>query len=226
MSYPQVVFTAADHAILNSYKTLVEGLAAYLGDGYEFVLHSLENLDHSAIKVANGHHTGRKEGAPITDLALSMLNRLSEPESTSYVCYNAKNKHGAPLRSTTIAIYGENNQVIGLLCINLYMDTPLASWLSSFGLLPEPAVMSTGQALPSETFADSSKDLIIQAVHEACFAVNADSSIRPSLRNREIIARLYAQGLFNMKDAVTLVSNTLNISTNTVYLHLRHIKGT
>ena len=92
MHDPQVSFTPADRAVLESYKTLVEGLAGYLGDGYEIVLHSLENLEHSAVKVANGHHTGRREGAPITDLALSMLSRLTEKNSPGYVCYNAKNK--------------------------------------------------------------------------------------------------------------------------------------
>ena len=28
------------------------------------------------VKIINGHHTGRTTGAPITDLALSMLSRL------------------------------------------------------------------------------------------------------------------------------------------------------
>jgi predicted transcriptional regulator YheO len=71
-----VEFTEIDRLILESYKTLLDGLGDYLGYGYELVLHSLENLDSSVIKIINGYHTGRKEGAPITDLALCMLNKL------------------------------------------------------------------------------------------------------------------------------------------------------
>ena len=52
-------FTRMDRMVLESYKTLCEGLANYLGDGYEIVLHSLENYDNSVIKIINGYYTGR-----------------------------------------------------------------------------------------------------------------------------------------------------------------------
>ena len=43
--------TATDRKILDSFALMLNGLGAYLGDGYELVLHSLENLDHSVIKI-------------------------------------------------------------------------------------------------------------------------------------------------------------------------------
>ena len=42
----------------------MDGLALYLGEGYEFVLHSLEDLSHSVVKIINGHYSNRKPGAP------------------------------------------------------------------------------------------------------------------------------------------------------------------
>uniref|UniRef100_UPI000B20528B PAS domain-containing protein n=1 Tax=Clostridium sp. NkU-1 TaxID=1095009 RepID=UPI000B20528B len=42
------------------------------------VLHSLEDTEHSVIKIINGHHTGRTEGMPITDLALLMLEEIEK----------------------------------------------------------------------------------------------------------------------------------------------------
>lgn len=226
MHDPQVSFTPADRAVLESYKTLVEGLAGYLGDGYEIVLHSLENLEHSAVKVANGHHTGRREGAPITDLALSMLSRLTEKNSPGYVCYNAKNKFGAPLRSTTISIQGQGGKVIGLLCINFYLDTPLSHCLKALGVPLGPAPAPTSYpGLPPENFAGNTRELVTKAVEQADQQVKSDPTIRPTLRNREIVALLHAQGIFNMKDAVPLAAELLGISVNTVYLHLRHSKG-
>ena len=68
-----LVLSPTDKVILESYKILMDGLSAYLGEGYEIILHSLEDLDHSVIKIINGHYTERCEGAPITDLALTML---------------------------------------------------------------------------------------------------------------------------------------------------------
>ena len=46
-------------AIIESYKTTVEGLAAYYGPAFEIVLHDLIDLDHSIVKIVNGHHLGR-----------------------------------------------------------------------------------------------------------------------------------------------------------------------
>lgn len=65
MDNPFLKLTVTDRQILNSYALMLNGLGAYLGDGYELVLHSLESLDHSVIKIINGHFTGRKEGSPI-----------------------------------------------------------------------------------------------------------------------------------------------------------------
>ena len=54
MEKANIALTEVDKMILESCKTVVDGLADYLGDGYEFVLHSLENLDQSVIKIING----------------------------------------------------------------------------------------------------------------------------------------------------------------------------
>ena len=45
-------------------------------EGYEVILHNLESLEHSVMQIVNGHHSGRKIGAPITDLALGMLSQI------------------------------------------------------------------------------------------------------------------------------------------------------
>ena len=58
MKSPEVQFTPEDRLILDSYCQMLDGLAQYLGTGYELVLHSLEDLEHSAIRVMNSH-TGR-----------------------------------------------------------------------------------------------------------------------------------------------------------------------
>ena len=68
--------TEIDRKILQSYDTVLDGLAEYLGEGCEIVLHSLENLEQSVIKIVNGHHTGRTIGAPITNLAMEMLEEI------------------------------------------------------------------------------------------------------------------------------------------------------
>ena len=115
-----LVLSPTDKVILESYKILVDGLSAYLGEGYEIILHSLEDLDHSVIKIINGHYTERCEGAPITDLALTMLEDLNRRSSLEVKAY-FNHKSGKTLKSVTIPVVGEQRRIIGLLCINFHM---------------------------------------------------------------------------------------------------------
>ena len=213
-----VSLTREDHMILESYKTLAEGLSDYLGSSYEIVLHSLEDLDRSVIKILNGYHTGRREGAPITDLALEMLSRIRESGGAPYVSYFTKNKKEEPLKSSTIAIHGKGGRVIGLLCLNCYLNTPLADILSAF----TPRTAQSSQSV-SETFSDTSGDMIENTVLQVREQITGDAAIPASAKNRAIVGILYEKGIFNLKDAVARTAALLGISKNTVYLHLRNL---
>lgn len=52
----------------------------------------------------------------------------------------------------------------------------------------------------------------------------ADPGISFSNKNKEIIQRLYQKHVYNLKNAVIKTAQHLNISKNTVYLHLRNIE--
>lgn len=79
-------FEQTDFDILKSYEAVVDGLAMLIGSHCEIVLHSLQDLKCSAIRIANGEHTGRKIGSPITDLALRMLHDI---QGRTVACRNA-----------------------------------------------------------------------------------------------------------------------------------------
>lgn len=216
MEVNEIVLTDCDRQILQSYTCFAEGLSYYLGKSCEIVIHSLESFDHSAIKVIHGFHTGRKEGAPITNIALSMLARIHEEEETVYgIPYFTKNSAGAPLKSTTIPIRGEHSRIIGLVCINFYMNTPLSDIL---GLLSGDA----DAADVKEHFTGNTSEWILETIEDIRGQVHANPLVAAQNRNKEIIHRLNQEGIFNLKDSVLIVSRALNISKNTVYLHLRN----
>ncbi len=207
--------THLDREILRSYIPVLEGLAAYLSDCFELVLHSLEDYEHSVVCIHNGHHTGRTVGAPITDLALKMLDEINQGHE-GHIVYFSRNKKGEPLKSTTIAIQGENRRIIGLLCINMYLNTSLADFFTAFS--PSyPA--ATGSSI-SESFAQDTLDLIRTALEEERLRVLGDSSILPSNRNKLIVEALYNRGIFQIKDSVVAVAGLLGISKNTIYMHI------
>ncbi len=219
MQKGNIKLTATDRIILNSYRSFLDGLADYLGTGFEYVLHSLEDYESSVIKIINGHHTGRKLGAPITDLALNMLTKIQDENLDGYISYESRNKKGNLLFSTTISVYGENHRIIGLVCINFYEDTPLSSTFPIFKMLDKSA-----DSIMNENFAVDVDTLIEQAYIEADHQVMSDESISVIMKNKEIINILNNQGIFRMKDAVVKVAKLMNVSKNTVYMHLRGIK--
>ncbi|STW47130.1 putative regulator [Klebsiella pneumoniae] len=53
-------FDQTDFDISNLMKRLVDGLAMLIGSHCEIVLHSLQDLKCSAIRIANGEHTAAK----------------------------------------------------------------------------------------------------------------------------------------------------------------------
>lgn len=217
-----IKLTKTDYLILNSYKKMIVSLGEYLGEGYEIILHSLENLQHSVIENVNGHYSGRKNGAPITDLALSMLSQLKDEPSQSAVCYMNHSKKGIPLRSCTIPITGENDHIIGLICINFYTDIPLSSLLAKF--YPETSIKFSSNDTATENFADNTDELIENVLYKIQHQVLNDLAVSPQNKNKEIITQLYQRGIFNIKDSVLKVASLLGISKNTVYMHIRNLK--
>jgi predicted transcriptional regulator YheO len=216
-----------DRLILESYKSTMEGLAAYFGEAFEFVLHDLTDLDHSIIKIKNGSHSSRGEGAPITDLALSMLEEIRKKGQAKkpYMVYVSQSKYGKPVRSTTIVIYGPSGQspsgqkkrAIGLLCINLYLDSPLSALLESFSLVPQKDYVT-------ENFINDSDELIKKSLEKVKAGVLEDPKVSISQKNKEIITILYYQGIFKLKNAVQIIAGDLKLSKNTVYLHIRSLE--
>ena len=211
--------TKTDRAIINSYASMIEGLSVYLGSICEISLHSLEDYEHSVVKIMNGYHSGRSEGAPLTDLALNMLKRIEDKglaATSSHISYNAINSMGERLKSSTIPIIGENDRVIGILCINMYLDSPFSEVLESItGSGTEPT--------EQEYFAANTSDTISQAIMAARTQVMYDSSISSVNKNKELIRILHDKGIFSIKNSIKQVAEALGISINTVYLHLRSI---
>ena len=217
----KVQFTIIDSMIIESYKTIVDGLAEYLGKNYEIVLHSLSNLDNSVVYIKNGFHTGRTVGAPITNMALEMLSKIDK-NSINDVTYFTKDKNGEPVKSSTIAIRGEHNKIIGLLCINFFLNAPFLDIISEF-FDSEFTKKNESHKYIYESFSEDPTQLITKAVRDSIEEVDTKREIPTAQRNRAIILLLQEKNIFKLKNAVVLVAKELRISKNTVYMHLRTI---
>lgn len=193
-------FTEHDKIILRSYEAVVDGIASLIGPFCEIVLHSLEDLNTSAIKIANGENTGRQVGSPITDLALKMLKDIEGSERNFSRSYFTRAKGGVLMKSITVAIRNGENRVIGLLCINVNLDAPFSQVLQSF--MP---TQEAKEAASSVNFASDVEELVDQTVERTIEEINADKSVSNNTKNRQIVMELYDKGIFDIKDASTVL---------------------
>ena len=103
--------------ILQEYARLTEFLGEILGPDYEVVLHDLTVPNHSIIAIVNGHISGRKVGAPLTNMALSILRDKSYEDKDYRIHDYGLSASGKALRSNTFFIK-HDGKLIGMLCIN------------------------------------------------------------------------------------------------------------
>lgn len=198
--------------LIASFEPAVEALSALFGSGCEVVLHAFDNLHASVVKIANGHVTGRQEGAPVTDFALTKLQSTAGSQWSSYF---TRTKEGKVMKSSSITIKNRHGKPVGMLCVNFSLETSLTNLLETFS---PPA---TAIHVNNETFACSVDDLVSQVIEK----VDQDSSLGSSVRNKEIVSRLYDMGIFDIKDTPQLVARMLGVSRHTVYLHIRNYKS-
>lgn len=212
------ILTEKDKAILESYMNVADGLADFWGENCEVVVHDLSHLDSSVIKIINGHLSSRQTGAPISEVTLGFLNKMMANPAMHHITYFAKNKRGDAFKASISAIEGENHNIIGLFCINFYLNTSLLSFMQTF----TPAARTETENI-SETFVENAEELMLNALEDAKKEVYSNLSISSSNKNKEIIALLYQKGIFNLKDSVITIANHLGISKNTVYMHIRNM---
>ena len=105
------------NTLLQHYVKLTAFLGQALGPDYEVALHDLTDKNRSIIAIANNHVSGREIGAPLTNVALSILMDKSYETQDYRLHYHGVSINGKKLRSSTMFIK-QNGRLIGMLCIN------------------------------------------------------------------------------------------------------------
>jgi predicted transcriptional regulator YheO len=207
-----------DDILLDSYKVTIEALTEYLGKAYEMVLYDLRKPKHSIIKIINGKHSKRKEHLSLPADMLFLVESMKKSSRNLYRFHSTEYKLLKRIHSVAILISGEGGKPIGLLCINLYLNSSLFEFLDALNIAEEE---------PKETefvSSISARDKTIEALREAQDKVYFNASIPNSLKNKEIIRILNNLGIFKIKKAIDIVSKDLGLAKSTLYLHLRNIE--
>lgn len=212
------VFTARDKEILARYDLVADTIASTFGRGCEVVVHSLEDLGKSIVKIVNGEVTGRVLGAPITDLGLKVATKVVGSDDSIVGPYFSMTKAGKPLKAVTMVIRNDEGAPIGFLCINFDLSMPLNQFLKDF-------FPSAEEAPAGENFAPDVGELVAQAVADELEAVSRVTGVSPTEKNRRIVANLEQRSIFDIKGSVELVAGELGVTKHTIYKYLREMRG-
>lgn len=220
--------------LLRQYARLTEFLGRALGPDYEVALHDLTDTNRSLIAIANGHISGRRVGAPLTNRALSILRDKSYEHSDYRIHDYGLSVSGKELRSNTMFIK-DGDRLIGMLCINFddsryraaageilrlcHPDAFLASAVSS--ALPEAA---SGRIVP-EMFSDSPEAVVRDAVGRELERRGVTAGRLTAEERAGIITALDESGIFLIKGAVKDVAAGLGCSQASVYRYLARRKS-
>ena len=214
------------NALLRQYVKLTEFLGAALGPDYEVALHDLTDKNQSIIAIANGYISGREVGAPLTNMALSVLKDESYEWQDYRLHYSGLSAAGNALRSSTMFIK-EDGKLIGMLCIN-FDDSRFQSFAQQVLTLCHPNQFVQAQDQPPEgadlprpeTFRNST-DAVTQ---DELGRLGVPADRLTSEERLQVISALEASGIFLLKGAVKDVAASLGCSQASVYRYLSQIR--
>ena len=189
------------------------------------------------IAIANSHISGRKLGAPLTNMALSSLRDKSYECMDYHLHYYSINVNGKDLRSSTFFIK-DNGKLIGLLCIN-FDDSRYWAISDHILKLCHPDLFVTdvlAQPLPEnedgvsarsspEKFRNSADAVAVDAINWELNRMGVTSKQLTPGKRLQVIAALEASGTFLLKGAVKSAAASLRCSQASVYRYISQIKN-
>ena len=227
--------TSSSSLILQHYIKLTEFLGKALGPDYEVALHDLTRKDRSIIAIANNHISGREIGAPLTNVALSILRDRSYETSDYCLQYHGISANGKNLRSNTMFIK-QDGRLIGMLCINFddsrYRDISdrilglCHPDLFVTDVLPQPgthkAEVRENRPAP-EKFRNSADAVALDAINRELERMGVTPGHLTHSERLQVITSLESAGIFLLKGAIKSAAAALGCSTASIYRYLSQI---
>ncbi len=101
----------------SEFKQLADAIVAMFGRSCEVAIHDLTDLRKSVVHIS-GDVTGRKIGAPATDLLVKALGK-KDSEIKDMYNYKTTARDGRSIKSSTIFLRDTDDNVVAAFCINL-----------------------------------------------------------------------------------------------------------
>ena len=207
-------------SFLDFYKRLAHAIATQFGSNCEVVVHDLENndIEHSIIAIENGHISGRKVGDGPSHIVLQALRNKEHLEGDK-LAYLTKTKDGKILKSSTVYIRDNNEELIGIFAINYDISLMMAATdlLNNF-------VATTPGETQAEPISMNVADLLDELIQQSTRIVGKPVALMTKEDKVRFVRLLNEAGAFLITKSGPKVCEYLGISKYTLYSYLDEIK--
>ncbi|AKL95117.1 hypothetical protein CACET_c16680 [Clostridium aceticum] len=207
------------HPIIKSFIPVVEGIAKTLGKNCEVVLHELKNSKKSIVEICNGEVTGRSIGSPMLDVGIQAIRKGNEADNI--LNYRNKTSDGRVLKSSTMFIRDEKDEIIGCLCINIDISEFIVAQ-KAFEEIVKTDIK--GEVNLGDFPHNNVNDVLINIVSETLDRYGKPVSYMNKEEKVNIVKKLDEQGAFLIKGAIDYVAKILCVSRYTIYNYLDEIR--
>lgn len=210
------------HPVLVSIIPIVKTIAEMFGKNCEVVLHDLGRPQNSVIAIENGYITGRKIGDPITDFALSSWSQggFRNTREDKVINYKTKTKDGRILKSSSVFIKDEKENIVGCFCVNYDMT----GYLMFDKTMKEFCTFTELNGEKEETFINDVDEILDNIINKAIEETNKPVSLMQKKDNLRVVKSVEKKGGFMVKGSVDQLALKLNVSRFTIYNYLDEIK--
>ena len=209
--------TSEHGPVLAHYVNMAQVLGEMFAPILETVVHDLREPESSIIAIYNGHLTSREVGDGATNLG----HRLLEGEFPDVlVGYENESPNGQKMKSSSLAIRDEDDELIGVLGLNMNV-----TYFKQFGAFIEQFISSerSDHVTSPERFETTPNGMstpredIKQAITHYITSQNWDAQRLSYADKREIVEHLYKNGYFKSRGAVTIIADELGLTRPSVY---------
>ena len=213
------------HPLL-SYKPIIQFFSLFLGSGTEILLCDTERILHSE----NPFSQKNAAGMPLGDMEQAFINGEHYRGIPCTVNYRSLSDEGEKLRSATMFIKDENDELLGMLTVNTKVNELIAARDLIDRVIngEEPNINGMAAPLkPPQYYETISMLSVIEmtnsTIDKSITRYGVPSDRLTADEKLAIVRELDKMGAFLMKGSVAEVAKRLSSSEATIYRYLQQI---
>lgn len=217
---------------LKKYVLIIDFISETFGKKVECVLQEVIKQGSqytSSIVYIKNSISGRKIGSPGTDFVSHVIKSKIFITEQFIVNYQGKSMDGNLLKSSSMFIKDKNNNLIGILCINIDESKLVKTeYLLDKGLQTLKQYFDDNSSIKNIDVQENMYITPIISIESAIinlFGTNDIDIINMSKsQKKEIVSYLYEKNFFELRDSISKTAKYFSMSEVSIYKYLQEVK--